>query len=159
MKTPVSPVGLSITAATAAKYAILADLHGLCFDPPWDCDSMTKVFESSRAFGLIARLDGMAAGFALSRRIVDESELLALGVLPPWRQRGIARALLDAAISTASEDGAVTMFLEVAEDNTAGLALYKASGFTTVGRRLEYYRRKGAEPCAAFILRRGIRPS
>lgn len=38
------------------------------------------------------------------------------------------------------ERGAETAFLEVRESNTAAQALYRALGFTSVGRRRSYYR-------------------
>ena len=75
------------------------------------------------------------------------------------RRGGIARDLLDATIAALAKDGMRALFLEVAEDNTAGRALYAAAGFTAVGRRADCYRRNGAEPVAALVLRREIRPS
>jgi ribosomal-protein-alanine N-acetyltransferase len=45
------------------------------------------------------------------------------------------------------------MFLEVAEDNAAALALYTAAGFATTGRRRAYYRRPGGLLVDALMLR------
>ena len=45
------------------------------------------------------------------------------------------------------------MFLEVAEDNIAALALYHRAGFAAVGRRRGYYHRAGAAPVDAQVLR------
>lgn len=149
---------IAVTRAGPADYASLADLHGLCFDPPWDAKSMAGLFSNPGALGLIARLEGRTAGFALCRRAGDESELLALGVLPARRRAGIVHALLDAAVAALVEDGVDALFFEVAEDNVAGRALYDAAGFTVVGRRTDYYRRAGAAPSAALVLRRDIRP-
>lgn len=120
---------------------------------------MAGFFAAPGGLGLIARLGGRAAGVALCRRLAGESELLALGVLPSMRRGGVARALLDAAIAAVAKDGVRAPSLEVAEDNAAGRALYDAAGFTTVGRREDYYRRAGAEPAAALVLRREIKPS
>ena len=156
---PPSAREIVVTPAGPEDYATLADLHGLCFDPPWDRESMAGIFAAPGSLGLIARLEGRAAGFALYRRLSDESELLALGVLPAMRRGGVARALLDAAIAAVAKDGVRALFLEVAEDNAAGRALYDAAGFTAVGRRADYYRRADAEPAAALVLRREIKPS
>ena len=119
---------------------------------------MVGLFSAPGVLGLIAQLEDGAAGFVLCRRASDESELLALGVLPTRRRAGIARVLLDAAIAALVEDGVDALFLEVAEDNVAGRALYGAAGFTVVGRRADYYRRLGAAPSVALILRRDIKP-
>ncbi len=149
---------IAVTRAGPADYATLADLHGMCFDPPWDAKSMAGLFSNPGAMGSIARLEDRTAGFALCRRASDESELLALGVLPARRRAGIARVLLDAAIDALVEDGVDALFLEVAEDNVTGRALFDAAGFSVVGRRADYYRRAGAAPSAALVLRRDIRP-
>ena len=159
MKPPAGAERLSITLVGPADHACLADLHDLGFDPAWGRDSISGIFANPGALGLIARLEGRAAGFSLCRGTGDESELLALGVLPALRRGGIARDLLDATIAALAKDGMRALFLEVAEDNTAGRALYAAAGFTAVGRRADYYRRIGAEPVAALVLRREIRPS
>lgn len=159
MKPAAGASRLSITLAGPADYARLADLHDLCFDPAWGRESIIGIFAKPGALGLIARAEGRAAGFSLCRGIGDESELLALGVLPAMRHGGIARALLDATIAALAKDGKRALFLDVAEDNPAGRALYAAAGFTVVGRRADYYRRDGAEPVAALVLRREIRPS
>ena len=62
-------------------------------------------------------------------------------------------ALLAAAIGLAQESGAESMFLEVAEDNAAALALYAKAGFTEAGRRRGYYRRSGGTAVDARVLR------
>ncbi len=119
---------------------------------------MAGLFSTPGALGLIARMEDRAVGFALCRRASDESELLALGVLPARRRAGIARVLLDAAIAALARGGVDALFLEVAEDNVAGRALYDAAGFTVVGWRADYYRRAGAAPSPALVLRTDIRP-
>ncbi len=147
---------ISITRARPADYATLADLHGLCLEPAWGRQSMSELFTTPGTLGLIARSGGRAVGFALCRRVADESELLALGVLPALRRAGVARAVLDAAIAALAEDGSRAVFLEVAEDNAAGRALYDAAGFVEVGRRADYYARAGAAPMTALVLRKEI---
>lgn len=158
MKPPASARQISIILVGPEDHARLADLHGLCFDPAWGRDSIIGIFAVPGALGLIARIEGSAVGFSLCRRVGVESELLALGVLPARRRGGIARALLDATIQALAKDGLRALFLEVAEDNAAGRALYDAAGFTAVGRHADFYRRDGAEPAAALILRREIIP-
>ena len=48
------------------------------------------------------------------------------------------------------------MFLEVAVDNPAAIALYQAAGFVPAGRRRGYYRRQGADAMDALVLRRTL---
>lgn len=80
------------------------------------------------------------AGFALSRRIAGEEELLLIAVRPEWRGRGIGGRLLDRLIAAAQSDGVQRLFLEMRDGNPAE-SLYRRHGFTNVGRRERYYRR------------------
>jgi|TARA_B100001964_G_C14071093_1_gene525917 ribosomal-protein-alanine N-acetyltransferase len=58
----------------------------------------------------------------------------------------------------AQDLGAGELFLEVAEDNGAALALYAGAGFVQVGRRQGYYQGAGGAR-AALVLRSNPRPS
>ena len=57
-------------------------------------------------------------------------------------------------IAASIERGAAKLFLEVAEDNAPAQHLYHMLGFTAVGRRPGYYRRKTGPAVAALTLRR-----
>jgi ribosomal protein S18 acetylase RimI-like enzyme len=56
-----------------------------------------------------------------------------IGVDPAYRRRGIARALLDAAIAEARSRGARRLTLRVFAPNTAARALYESAGFEVEG--------------------------
>ena len=145
-----------VVEAEAGDLAALVDLHALCFGEAWSRDAIAGVLGAPGAFGLIACSGGRAAGFVLVRAVSDQCELLAAGVLPVMRRRGIGRILLDAALARAAAEGARVMFLEVAEDNPAARALYAGAGFAGVGRWPDYYRRPGAAAVAAVVLRRAL---
>jgi ribosomal-protein-alanine N-acetyltransferase len=83
---------------------------------------------------------GPAAGFALSRSVVDEEELLLLAVVPQYRRRGLGVRLLTRFIEDARNRGARRLFLEMREGNAAEV-LYRRHGFTSIARRRHYYRR------------------
>jgi len=81
-----------------------------------------------------------AAGFALSRNVAGEEELLLIAVRPELRGRGIGGALLSDFIAAARGRGATRLFLEMREGNPAE-SLYRRHGFDSIGRRRNYYRR------------------
>ena len=58
------------------------------------------------------------------------SYLEELYVVPSLRGRGIGRALMEAAMDTARNEGATHMELGTSEDDTAARALYESVGFT-----------------------------
>ncbi|MGB3245795.1 MAG: N-acetyltransferase [Sulfitobacter sp.] len=94
-------------------------------------------------------------GFALTRTIAQESELLTLAVDPAHQRQGIAKALLMQWLSAISQM-ADTAFLEVAADNHAARALYAQVGFEQIAQRRAYYLRKAAPAVDALILRRDL---
>ena len=79
------------------------------------------------------------AGFFLSRRIVDEEELLLFAIAPEYRRRGLGDRLLSRFIDEAREQGAARIFLEMRAGNSADF-LYAKHGFQAVGLRPGYYR-------------------
>lgn len=85
-------------------------------------------------------IGGTAAGFLLSRQIVDEEELLLIAVRPAFRRRGIASALLEQLVSESRGRGVARIFLEMRDGNPAE-QFYRKYGFDSVGRRPNYYNR------------------
>ncbi|MCJ8191692.1 GNAT family N-acetyltransferase [Sphingomicrobium aestuariivivum] len=83
--------------------------------------------------------DEPVAGFALWRTLLDESELLLLGVDPRHQGQGLGKSLLDCFIDHAKKAGATRLHLEVRDGNPA-IRFYEQSGFGLAGRRREYYR-------------------
>jgi ribosomal-protein-alanine N-acetyltransferase len=134
----------------------LAKAHARGFDHPWSAADIAALLESPGVFAVAARTADEVHGFILARAIAGEAEILTLAVDPAHRRRGVARALLEAATAAARTSGAETLFLEVAADNTAAVALYGAAGFAPAGRRRAYYTRPGQCAVDALVLRRAL---
>ncbi|MDI4637323.1 MULTISPECIES: ribosomal protein S18-alanine N-acetyltransferase [Halomonadaceae] len=83
-------------------------------------------------------------GFAVLARLPFEAELQAITVAPAARRQGVARALLERLITTATAWGSERLLLEVRASNAPALGLYLALGFIEEGRRRGYY--PAAEP-------------
>ena len=130
----------------------LAALHAAAFvhDRSWTAAEFNDLLDTP-----FVQLFTRTQGFALTRTLAGESELLTLAVHPQQRLRGIARALL--ADWLAEINGtADTAFLEVASDNAAAIALYRAQGFEQVSTRRGYYARSHAPAADALIFRRDL---
>lgn len=134
-----------IVAADARQLAVL---HASAFERPWDEAAFEALLVTFNVFGLM--LDGQ--GFILCRAAADEAEILTLAVAPLVRRNGVGRALVEAAASVAAARGADSLFLEVASDNAAALALYAASAFEPAGLRRGYY----AGGADAVVMRRAL---
>ncbi|MDA8712893.1 GNAT family N-acetyltransferase [Alphaproteobacteria bacterium] len=92
-----------------------------------------------------------AQGFILLLNQPDGAEILTLAVLPAARRAGLARALMAHAQKALKAD---KLWLDVAEDNEAALALYAATGFRRTGRRSKYYKRAGNFSVDALLMER-----
>jgi ribosomal-protein-alanine N-acetyltransferase len=68
------------------------------------------------------------------------AELESVAVANSVRRSGIGRALCDAVIAWAREQGAAEIELEVRTSSSGAIALYTQLGFATVGARAKYYR-------------------
>ncbi len=139
---------------------LLAALHERCFRPEdgevWDRDSIAGLLGTPGCFAFVAvEDDSNPVGLLIARVAGAESEILTLGVLPDRRRAGHGRVLAEAAANHAAGQGAEALFLEVAADNVAALALYESCGFRPVGRRADYYRR-GSVAVDAVLLRRDL---
>ena len=148
---------MKLDPATPADAAAMAAVHATSFDAPWGADEIATLLSGPGGFGLVVRKPetGAIAGFILARAIAGEAEVLTLAVDPAHRRSGVGLALVEAAAIAAAAAGAQSLFLEVASDNQAALALYRSAGFGQVGQRPAYYRRE-AGAVDALVLRRDL---
>ncbi|OYY89217.1 MAG: ribosomal-protein-alanine N-acetyltransferase [Sphingomonas sp. 28-66-16] len=129
--------------------AIMARAFDPRFGEAWTHAQCLGVLAMPGVWLTIASIDGQAAGFALSRAIVDEAELLLLGTIPEVRRRGVGGALVRSVINEARDRGAARLYLEVRSNNEA-VRLYRSLGFEKVGERRGYYRGTGRQLYDAY---------
>ncbi len=161
-------MNVKIIPASPANSATLAALHQACFDRGWSETEFNVFFERDGMVSFIAyapchpagRVSDSAgsyadaapdadassqnditnaAGFIFCWVVAGESELLAMGVLKPYRKQGVAHQLLTDACQRCADLGAAKMHLEVGVKNDAAQALYARHGFEITGRRAGYY--------------------
>lgn len=125
----------------SAHAETLADLHASAFARPWSALEFER-FLAERgvvADGLFLDGAGEPAGFVLSRRVLDEAEILTVAIAPEFRGRGFSRPLLAHHLSELRLRGVRRVHLEVDEGNGPALRLYRTLGFEEIGRRSAYY--------------------
>lgn len=129
------------------------------FDPAygeaWNRGQCLGMFSLPDVWLSLATLAGRVIGFSLSRRTMEDAELLLLAVDPVARGRGTGAALIARTADIAAARGAIRLMLEVRETNEA-LALYRRQGFAEIGRRRGYYRGPGGACHDALTLARAI---
>jgi GNAT superfamily N-acetyltransferase len=79
--------------------------------------------------------DGRAVTSAYTCRHGSDCGIYAVGTLPPWRRRGLARALVGHILADAHSTGARTATLQ---STPMGQSVYRALGFHAVGRYEEW---------------------
>ncbi len=94
-------------------------------------------------------------GFALTRQVVDEEEILLIAVLPSEREKGIGKALLAEVIERARDRQVKKVFLEMRDGNSAEF-LYRRFGFEKIGHRKGYYRGAVGGPLDAITFAKDI---
>jgi len=128
-----------IRSAHAEDVAAVAALEAEAFgDEAWTRAQILAQQADPGSVLLLADGDP-PAGYTLLRVAADEAELLRIAVRAASRRSGVGATLLYAGLAWARARGADRVFLEVAADNGAALALYGRLGFERVGARLSYY--------------------
>jgi ribosomal-protein-alanine N-acetyltransferase len=138
--------------ASREDAAIFAELHEASFGAArWTESQFAGSLALDTALALVAFEGGRAQGFILCQIVGDEAEILTFCVHPAARGRGIGTDLLNAVLAAAKQQKAHRIFLEVAVDNAAALALYNKTGFRITGKRHRYYKREG-HPVDAVLM-------
>jgi ribosomal-protein-alanine N-acetyltransferase len=111
------------------------------FSLPWPERSFRfEITDNPASRCWVAETDGCVAGMLVLWLIVDEAHIATLATLKEFRRQGVAKQLLDRALTSAIDEGAVRAFLEVRESNEAALTMYRKYGFVENGRRPRYYK-------------------
>ena len=155
MMTSERPAILELIEASGPEVnRILSALHAALFTPAWSSDDFASLHSHPGSIALLARsISGRRPiGFILGRVVVDEAEILSVGVLPEAQRQGIGSRLVGEFARLAAERGATRLFLEVAADNSVARQLYRAQGFCIVGRRPGYYEHPAKAPTDAIIM-------
>ena len=132
----------------------LARLHAGCFTSAWDAIDFETYLsrETDDVLGLFVK--NKLAGLSVLRTVVDQSDILTICIAKKYRRKGRAAFLLKASENMIARRGADIIFLDVAEDNPAAIALYRRAGYVQHGRRSGYYRRPDARIGALLFQKR-----
>ncbi|MDD5285635.1 MAG: ribosomal protein S18-alanine N-acetyltransferase [Desulfuromonadaceae bacterium] len=109
------------------------------FSAPWTREHFVAELDAQYSFPYVAAADDVVVGYLCMMSLFEEAQILDIAVAPDQRGRGIARLLMDHAISVAREKGAELLSLEVRASNIAAINLYERSGFVRTGLRQKYY--------------------
>ncbi|MCJ9428248.1 ribosomal protein S18-alanine N-acetyltransferase [Kordiimonas marina] len=135
---------------------LLSHLHELAFagqdEKPWSAEEFRQMVVLQGVSAAVAYVDEIPVGFALWRRVLDEAELITIGVVPAARGQGYARHMLTFIGEQLKAAGGEKLFLEVRADNAPAIDLYRSSGFQEIGQRRRYYQTQSGKRVDALCL-------
>lgn len=131
--------------------ADVMELERQCFRTRWTREQFLLGLGRGAFHILGVRERGVLVAYAAYSVIVDEMELMNIGVHPFYRRMGHAKLLMAEMLRRCEERGVVAGFLEVRTSNAGAIALYKRFGFEQKGVRKGYYPDNGED---ALLFRR-----
>ena len=144
---------LALLPMSEENYTAAAQVEAECFaDRPWTAEQFHEeiTLDFSRTF--IAYLGGEPAGFVNIWLTPPMAIINNIAVREGFRRRGIAQAMIKAALGECGECSSLT--LEVRVSNQPAIALYEKLGFSQVGTRRNFYENPRED---AFIMTKFFR--
>ncbi len=130
---------ITIREATAADVHAIYEIGKECFSDAWREETVRNDRQRDGALYLVAESDKEILGYACYWYVLDEAQLVNIGVTPRARRRGIADRLVTEGLTIAKEKGMTSMYLEVRVSNLPAQALYRKYGFTVKALRKQVY--------------------
>lgn len=109
------------------------------FDKFWNINNLKSDFENPNSKYFVATLDNEIVGFAGYLKICDEANIMNIVTKINKRNLGIGSKLLEALLSSATEQNCTSITLEVNEHNDVAIHLYEKFDFKRIGLRKKYY--------------------
>ena len=132
--------GLRFRSVRHGDEEVLAALEAMVEPTPWTVGDFADVLRNGWFCDVLELDDGSIGAWAVVMPVLDEAELLTIGVSPDLQGRGLGRAMLDRMTDAMRTRKCTRCHLEVRESNERAIRLYETSGFVRVGLRKNYYR-------------------
>lgn len=148
-----------IIRAGKAQLAAILQMDRLCFEAePWSEKFWLGLLDNAHRYRiwLLRTQDSHEViGYSVFSCVLDEGELLRIGIAPSWRGRHLGGVLLSNVQTLLFEDGIELLFLEVRKSNICAQTLYGRLGWKRQGVRRNYYTAAdGFEDALLFALGR-----
>ena len=84
-----------IEEALASDILAIYEIGRICFSDAWRKETVNHDFQGTHSHYLVARTSEKVIGYACFWYVLDEAQLVNIGVLPEFRKQGVARAILE----------------------------------------------------------------
>jgi ribosomal-protein-alanine N-acetyltransferase len=134
-------MNLNIRKMTEADVPTVTTLDKISFSLPWPERSFRfEVTDNPASRCWVAEVNGQVVWMIVAWLFVDEVHIATIATHPDFRRQGIAQKLLIHTLRYTADEGAVSSFLEVRENNHAAQEMYRKFGYENTGRRKRYYK-------------------
>ena len=131
---------LELRALDERDLDALDHIERLSYPAPWSRAMFAAELQKPGALALGAYSEpNVLVGYAIVSRYVDAWHVMNIAVVPEFRRRGIATALLERLFAVTAGDPRRGFTLEVRVSNTEAIRLYERLGFEARGVRRGYY--------------------
>ena len=140
-----------VREASAADLARVIMINRRCLPENYTYFFFNSILQNYPRTFLVAEVDGDIAGYIMCRvergfsklsklNLTRLGHVISIAVLPEYRRRGIAKALLTRAMKVLKEEyGCEEVYLEVRVSNQPAISLYRKLGFDVVKISRRYY--------------------
>lgn len=139
-------VKIIINDGEAIDIASIMPIMDSAFDPQfgeaWNSSQCLSMLAMPHTDLFIALYEHQICGFAFTRSLYEDVELLMIATHRDYARIGIATALIQHIIKIAKKDSRNRIFLEMREGNSAEI-LYDYFGFQNISERKNYYKGNG----------------
>ena len=118
----------------------IEDLEKLCFKEPWNLKQLKNELDLNPfSNGWILKQDHHIVAYAFLWETFEMAQLARIGVDPKYRNKGLAKEMMNKLFEIALSNGCEYMTLEVRESNLSAIGLYRSIGFEKVNVAKGYY--------------------
>lgn len=136
-------INFTIEKMTLTDLENIKDILSTEFDDFWNYNILKQELSNCNSYCVVAKNnENIILGFACEQFILDESNITNIVTRKTYRNNGIGSLLLENLIQISISKSMNSITLEVNENNTSAINLYKKYNFNTIGIRKKYYNNK-----------------
>ena len=130
---------MTLREMTVDDIDAVTQIEKLLFHDPWTREGLFTYLAKDNTLFLVVEERGRLLGYIGFLYVLDEGDILNVGVIPERQGEGIGAFILTGLTRLASSLGIKTFHLEVRAGNARALRLYERMGFCRDGLRKNYY--------------------
>ena len=144
---------IRVRGAKPYDMSTVLDIEKFCFPDPYPMSLLSRLYFTNPEGFLVAEVDGKVVGYLIGTlRWGASGHIMAIGVYPEYRKRGVGTALMVQILDILRMRGARSARLEVRKSNDAAQLFYQKLGFK-LGEEISHYYEDGE---AAIVMSREL---